>query len=149
MRTSYGATTILLLCITLFFSNCGGGENEKNAEIERVINLMSSGEWQVHKVDVSGFDLTPAYTNMTISFDKNGNNSLTYTSTDGAPVWKTGIITFQDPTIFLTEGADFFSGRVLNVSETELQISVEWTQQTVGLGRSKSLIGTIAFEFTR
>jgi hypothetical protein len=135
---------ILVLLVTL--SNCGKDPEPTPIEKNTQILTSNGGTWTpastsgvvVNGIDVSK-DLFPGFT---ITFAKG-----TFTTTGTSPVWlREDTWQFKDETAtVITRGQDNKEIALEEISNTQLKLTLVWTETTYSNGRQRSLAGKHEF----
>jgi hypothetical protein len=145
---------LLTVCIT--FVHCGGDDPKPDPEPtqrEKVTALLTAngGKWQPSGavgITVDGVDVTSElFENFSITFSE-----TTFTTTGTSPVWlRSDTWTFKnDNADVIIRGQDGKEVSILEISETQLKLKLEWDETTTTSGgRKKSLKGTHEFTLNK
>lgn len=145
MRLKTYLSVIILLSMITTFSACDKAEEQRDAEIKRTLALLLNKDWTVHSVQSSDVDFTDVYNDMMIHFTDNAGKSAKFTCINGEPFWSPeGAIFFSDGTTF-SYMTTMTTGKIKEISEHELVISIDWHRNTIGGGRAHSLEGETVF----
>ena len=140
MRSSLWA--ILFLLVSLYACK----DEEPLSDQERVTSLLTSAEaWQDPIVTVDDVDQSALYTDFVISF-----SNTNYTSANGSPVWKSaGTWVFKDEMaqIMIFDGVQ--EVEITSISNEELELSVQWNEDTFEPGRTRSVKGKNKFKLKK
>ena len=136
---------------TLFASVCFGllamviacdNQDDPTAQETQLKKLVAK-TWNVQSVKVDGVDHTELFQNMTLTIAKSS-----FTSTYGGTVWPAaGTWEFADQRGTLMNRGDNLSVTIVDVSHTELKLSLQWSETTFGPGRISSIGGLHEFTF--
>jgi hypothetical protein len=110
-----------------------------------VIMLMSAEAWTSPVVTIDGVDRSDMYRNFELKFAES-----TYTSSGGAPVWPaTGSWEFidEDANRMLLDGT--LEVEINSISDDELELSLQWNENTFTPGREKSIKGKMNFRLKK
>jgi hypothetical protein len=118
-------------------------EPEEPTQAEKVVSILTGGNatWPLTSVTIDGENGAELFKDFSIKFTATG-----YTTTGTTPVWKrTGTWTFtnDDATAFKRE--DNVVVTITSISETQLKLSLNWTETTHEGGRVQSLAGKHEF----
>ena len=137
-------TTAMLLC------GCGGGDPEpaQPTESEKVTQILTSngGTWAPKSsagVTIDGVDVTEdLFSGFSITFSK-----TTFTTTGTSPVWlREDTWRFKDENAtVIIRGQDNKEITIEEISDTQMKLTLEWTETTTDGGRKKSLKGKHEF----
>jgi hypothetical protein len=144
--TIKSATSIfVLLLIAVWNFGCGSDEPSSPTEMEEIKASMTSDTWNVQSVDVDGIDETSVYSSLKLKFTE-----TTFTSTNGGPIWPaTGTWSFADKTGKLVKRGDGIEITIDEASTTLLRLKLNWTETTLGGGRTNSVSGQHIFTFIK
>jgi hypothetical protein len=135
---------ILLMLATL--SNCGKDPEPTPVEKNTQVLTSNGGTWtpaSTNGVIVNGIDVsTDLFPGFTITFSKG-----TFTTTGTSPVWlRADTWQFKDETAtVITRGQDNKEITIEEISNTQLKLTLEWTETTYSNGRQHSLAGKHEF----
>lgn len=136
------ATLILLVQLAA----CGGGGDPAPTPSAQVgvKAKLTSGKWNMQTAQVEGVDKTATYSGLSVTFSASG-----YTTTNGKGLWPaSGGWSFVD-----TEGKKIKredgTEMTVEVTDTSLKLSFNWTKATIGGGRAESLPGQHVLSFTK
>lgn len=145
-----------LLALSVGFMYCGSDDDPKTqepTEKEKVTELLVAGgqSWQPSsssRITVEGVDVTDEYfEGFSIKFGTN-----TFTTTGTTPVWlrsDTWEFTDDNATAFI-RGQDEKVVTITNISESELNLTLEWDSTTYAEGgRIRSTPGTYVFTLSK
>lgn len=143
------AMATVLMCSTL--PSCKKNDPKpKKTQAEKVTEMLtgSGGTWSISGsagITLDGVDVTTdLFTGFSITFFKND-----FTTTGTTPVWlRHDTWAFKDENVeIFIRGQDDKEVTIVEISETQLKLSLEWDQTTYEEegGRSKSLPGTYEF----
>lgn len=116
-----------------------------DAEVQRVFDLLSASSWNVSSVSVDDLDFTSTYAGLQLSFGEG-----TYTSVNGGAIFSSnGAWAFTDSSaeMIMLDGETALD--VIEISETTLVIGLNWSENTIGTGRTESVSGTYVFSFSK
>ena len=136
----------LPVLIVLSLAACGsGGDDPAPSKKDEVKAILVSTTWKLQSVTVDGTDQTDIYEGMTLKF-----TSLTYTTTNGMPVWKaSGAWTFTNDTATSFQRDDGVEVDILLATENSLKLGLLWDKTTLGSGRLESVAGDHVFTFIK
>lgn len=150
MRTQ----SIAVFCCLLLFSGCKKDDPAPaKTEIEKTTEILTAGTgtWlpaTTAGVTVDGLDVTSdLFKGFTITFQ--GDKIIT---TGTSPVWlREDTWSFKDETArIILRGQDDKEITIEEISENELQLSLEWDQTTYAEGgKVKSIPGTFVFTLSK
>lgn len=133
-----------MLVALLIMAACVG-DDPSQPETERIMELLTNGNWQMQNVRVDNTDRTLLYKNLSLAFAE-GN----YTTTNGGTIWPaSGTWSFTDETaktILRSDGVIISLGEV---TSTSLVLSFDWASSTIGAGREQSVKGAHVFTFSK
>jgi hypothetical protein len=142
------SVTVLSLVMILGTVGCSDDDNDPpsiSTDVAEVFELISAAEWKISELRIDN-DISSTYTGLTLSFGEG-----TYTSTNGA-----GIFPASGTWVFPSTDAEQvvldndLEMDILEISETSLVLSLEWTKNTIGTGgKSESVSGNHVFSFTK
>jgi hypothetical protein len=140
-------TTVILLgmCLSglLFMQSCK--KDSPQPETERVKALLKSNTWKMQSVQVDNVDKTSVYAGFTLSF-----TDVNYSTTNGGGLWPaTGTWTFVDDTGKKIKRNDNLEITLVEVTETSLKLSFNWSKTTLGPGRTSSVAGNHTFNMVK
>lgn len=147
MKTFNSILTVVALGAIMTFASCdilqppppeptGAEKNEA---------MLKGSAWNMLSVTVNGVDKTSLYAGLKITF-----TSSTYTSVTGGAVWPaSGTWDFTNEDGVTIERNDGAMISVVEITETNLVLSMLWTKTTLGGGREKSVEGQHVFTFGR
>lgn len=150
MKIKIHMVAIITACM---LSACGGGDPDPApTQVERVSVLLQADghSWAPAAstgVTVDGVDVTEdLFSGFSITF-----HERTFTTTGTTPVWlREDTWTFKDETAkVMIRGQDNKEITITEVSDTQLKLTLEWTQTTHSGGRQGSLKGKHEFLLTR
>jgi hypothetical protein len=112
------------------------------------MNKLAAHEWMLKKVTVNGTDRTSLYEGLVLSWTKN----QTFSAASGGVIWpSTGTFSFTDNTgnslIVSLANNEEAQVSIVTLTDTDLIISLQWNESTLGPGRAKSIEGEHIFEF--
>jgi hypothetical protein len=144
-----------IIAVLMLTSSCGGDtepEPEPTAG-DAVLANLASGQWKVSSVTVDGADKSSLFTNLTITFSTSapGTFSGSFSATNGGPVWPaTGTWTITDPAVgsSLSRG-DGTTIQLTEVTTNSLKMSLAWSKNTFGPGKTGSVKGQHIFSFSK
>jgi hypothetical protein len=140
------ATAILLgMCLSglLFMQGCK--KDSAQPETERVKALLKSNAWKIQSVQVDNVDKTSLYAGFTLSF-----TDANYSTTKGGGLWPaTGTWAFVDDTGKKIKRNDNLEITLVEVTETSLKLSFNWSKTTLGPGRVSSVAGNHIFNMVK
>jgi hypothetical protein len=145
------ALAMILLAVITF--SCGGNDPEPKAtESEKVAKMLTAGgkTWTLPAsggVTVDGVDVTDdLFSGFSITFGKE-----TFTTTGTSPVWlRQDTWTFKDETAkAFIRGQDQREITITEISDTQLQLTLEWPALTTEGGRQGSLKGKHEFTLNK
>lgn len=154
MKTSF--YTFLWLSALVFTTGCGddgpSAPPPTEAELRTAILTAGTGKWNIPATGAvmlgegaTAFDITDLFENFSITFTTTG-----YTTTGTTPVWArsgTWAFTNDSGTVFKRE--DDLEVSIVEISNTTLKVSLEWTQTTYDDGRGQSYAGKHTFTFAK
>lgn len=142
-------TAFAVLALALF-SACGGSDPKPTpTEAEKVTAMLTGNGTATWKpaatagVLVDGVDVTTdLFSGFSITFQEK-----TFTTTGTSPVWlRQDTWTFKDESAkVIIRGQDNKEITITEISETQLKLTLEWTQTTHSGGRAGSLKGKHEF----
>jgi hypothetical protein len=144
--TTIKSATFIFVLLLVAVWNVGCGSDEPSpTEMEEIKANMTSGTWKVQSVDVDGIEKTSVYSNLKLTFTE-----TTFTSTNGGGIWPaTGTWSFADKTGKLVKRGDGVEITVNESSTTLLKLKLNWTETTLGAGRTSSVSGQHIFTFIK
>lgn len=150
IQFKYFNGTLSAICLTVIFvlSNCGSDPAKKLTAEERVTAMLVSngGKWtppSTGGVIIDGIDVTQdLFPNFSITFSPGA-----FSTTGTSPVWlRNDTWTFKDETAtVIVRGQDGKEVTITEISNTQLRLSLVWTETTYSGGRLKSLAGRHEF----
>src|SRR5882672_7768402 len=141
-RTFTAFSTLILFVSCFSFYSCK--ENEETAPNE-TLALLSSGTWHIANVTVDGVIRNDLFTGFTLTFSHEA-----YASTGGHPVWSaSGTWAFANSTSSAITRDDGTVVTITSLTGTNLKLTLQCDQTTLGGGRIDSISGEYIFEFSR
>ena len=141
-RTFTAFSTLILFASCFSFYFCK--ENEETTPNE-TLALLSSGTWHIVNVTVDGVNRNDLFTGFTLTFSPEA-----YTSTGGEPIWTpSGTWAFVNSTTSTITRDDGIVVTITSLTDTNLKLTLQWDQTTLGGGRIDSIRGEHAFEFNK
>lgn len=139
---------IITLAAAFLFSGCGGSDEPKPTQAEKVTELLvaNGSAWSpaaTSGVTVDGVDVTEdLFAGFSITFQEK-----TFTTTGTSPVWlRQDTWKFKDESAtVIIRGQDNKEITIAEVSATQLKLTLEWTETTTSGGRQGSLKGKHEF----
>jgi hypothetical protein len=114
-------------------------------EKERVLELLKGSAWKAQTVEVDNTDQSDLFENFTLTIAP-----TSFTSSNGSPVWPTsGTWSFTNETATRISRSDGVEVRIIGVTESELILELNWSETTLGGGRTASIEGVHTFTLTR
>ncbi len=149
---------LLLVSVTLFLSNCGGGDDPEKSEEELQLDKLKAAQWTLISAS-DGSDRTSEYTGMTLSFTGTFSNSGTYSYTSSATDWPSASPWQKDGTWKFVSGSvnnkiirlsdDVEMTYTLSNSDKQLSLAFNYTGPGFNNGRVAVVEGDWVFTFTR
>jgi hypothetical protein len=138
---------LYLILITLcILPGCGGGDDDPGtgttSEATQALATMSASPWNMKSVTIDGVAKNNLYTGLKLTITSTG----AYSATNGGAVWVSGNITVSSDGKSFTR-TDGTAVAIDNLSSSEMVLSLNWTKNTVGSGRSESVAGKHLFTF--
>lgn len=136
------ATLILLVQLAA----CGGGGDPAPTPSAQdgVKAKLTSGKWNMQTAQVDGVDKTATYSGLSVTFSASG-----YTTTNGKGLWPAlggwSFVDTEGKKIKREDGTEM----TVEVTDTSLKLSFNWTKATIGGGRAESLPGQHVLSFTK
>jgi hypothetical protein len=150
---------LILVSATVFFTNCGGGDDPEKSEEEVQLDKLKASQWTILSVSLDGVDKTTDYTGMTLTLSGTFTEGGTYNYTSIATEWPPKSPWKKD------DAWKFKSGSVgttitrlyddkdmtYELSNSDKQLTIEFTYSGEGFfnGRVESVDGPWQFIFTR
>jgi len=135
-----------IMILFLQLAACGGGDPAPATPSaqDAVKSKLTSGKWNLQSAQVDGVDKTATYTGLSVTFSSSG-----YTTTNGKGLWPaSGTWSFVD-----TEGKKIKredgTEMTVEVTDTSLKFSFNWTKASLGGGRVESIQGQHVLSFTK
>jgi hypothetical protein len=159
-----GLSLVPVTAFLLSLSSCGGDGGDdpdpKDPELtqgEKVVASLVKSSWKVASVTVDGADQLNLFTDFTIQFSpsssSNGKPSFSgsYSTTKGGPVWpSSGNWTIGDVNAAGSfQRSDGITVTLSQVTETSLKMTLTWSKNTFGPGRSESIKGQHVFTMSK
>jgi hypothetical protein len=151
MRTRFVITVSslsLIVCFALMLPGCGGKDPAPVIDSDKVKQMLLanvSNPWSIQSLIVDGVDKTTFYAGLRISF-----SDKTFTSTNGKAAWPpSGSWGFTDTTGKAIERSDGLVIDIVEIETNKLVLSLTWSTETLGPGRSNSIIGKHIFTFSK
>lgn len=120
-------------------------KDELTAQEKTTAMLTSAAAWQSPLVTVDGVDYSDIYKDFTIKFDKSA-----YTTTSGAPIWvASGTWKFLNEEATLMQMDGTREVEINSISDTELELSFQWNENTFQPGRISSVKGKQKFKLRK
>ncbi|MGE0587373.1 MAG: hypothetical protein AB7O48_02280 [Cyclobacteriaceae bacterium] len=136
----------ITLCAIVLMGSLAGCKKDEPTAQEQVTKMLTSAEaWQDPIVTVDDVDQSALYTDFVISF-----SNTNYTSANGSPVWKSaGTWVFKDEMaqIMIFDGVQ--EVEITSISNEELELSVQWNEDTFEPGRTRSVKGKNKFKLKK
>ena len=136
---------IFLIAIVVVFDSCKGGGDDpgpgnNQSESDLVTGLLTASPWKIKSLTIDGVAKN-AYPNLVVTFTK-----TTFTSTGGVPVWPaTGSWMFTDDTAKFFKRDDQTVVAIESIDQSNLTMSLTWSQTSLGPGRVSSVAGKHVF----
>lgn len=151
---------LILVSATVFFTNCGGGDDPQKSEEEIQLDKLKVAQWTILSVTSSpGGDKTSEYPGMTLTLSGSFSAGGTYNYTSTATSWPSKSPWKKDDTWKFQSGAvgttivrlsdDEEMTYTLSNSDKQLSISFNYTGPGFFNGRTESVEGDWTFVFTR
>ncbi len=145
-----GLVVAVLSLATVMLQGCKEDEDSPIVDTlaeqrDEVIGRLTGATWSVSSVKVDNFDQDDLFEGLTISFENGA-----FTAQNGGEVWPaTGTWEFvsEESTIIVRDDATVVNIVTLNASM--LVLSLNWTEDTIGLGRTESVSGEHVFTFVK
>jgi len=143
-RTMFASVVIITMLIQLM--GCGGKGSDPTppSAQDGVKAKLTAGKWNMQTAQVDGVDKTATYSGLSVTFTSSG-----YTATNGKGLWAaSGTWSFVDAEgkkIKREDGTEM----AVEVTDTSLKLSFNWTKATVGGGRVESIAGQHVLSFTK
>lgn len=135
-------TTTALCLLLVVLTNCGDDAAAKS-ENDRIKDMLRSGTWKVQTVLVDDVDHTALYEDLTLAF-----TGTHYTTTNGANVWPaSGEWNFNDDSGTTMLRSDGVIITIATITTTNLVLTFDWPDTTIGSGRAESIQGAHVFTF--
>jgi hypothetical protein len=132
---------VLLVCSIILFASCDKEDNPTVQETQ--LKKLEAKTWSVQSVQIDGVDHTSLFQGMTLTITKNS-----FTSTNGGSVWpSSGTWGFTDEQASAILRNDNTTITIESISESQLRLSLNWSETTFGPGRKKSISGSHVFDF--
>ncbi len=128
----------LAICLATLQIAC---DKEGPTAQETQLKKLESKLWSVNSVIVDGADRTSLFQGMTLRF-----SGKTFSATSGGHVWPaSGSWEFTDAAATTILRNDNVTVTIEQISESQLELSLFWSETTFGPGRTKSISGTHVF----
>jgi hypothetical protein len=129
---------LLIFSIATLLSSCGGDNGEELIVEETTNRQLKTGTWKVRSVKVDGVDHTDLYTGLTLTFSE-----TTVNVSNPNPVWPSSTTwSFTDPSSKLFRRGDGVEVTITSISDTNLVLTLNWDETTIGGGRTASISGS-------
>jgi hypothetical protein len=138
--------SVLALIATLTTTSCS---DDTASATETSLKKLTAHDWDLSRVTVNGVDKTLLYSAVALQWNKD----KTFSVTNGGAIWpSTGTFSFTDGSgkmlLVLLNNGENTEVTIQTLTDTQLIISLHWSETTIGQGRSKSVAGDHIFEFT-
>lgn len=138
----FSLSAMTLVVSSLFFSSC---KKDDESAKDKNQKILTSGKWTMTDVFVDGVNRNDLFTGLTLTVSKG-----TYTTENGEPVWPTsGTWAFVDSKANTLLRDDGTVVSILTLTKTNLKLSLQWNETTLGNGKKSSVKGEHIFEFSR
>lgn len=137
IRTQFCLTVVLLLDV-------GCSKDDGETTKEKAQRMLTAATWEMSSVLVDGTDRSDLFDNMTLDF-----SAQTYSASNGGTIWNSsGTWAFADDTGSSMTIDNGLTVIVEELGENQLSLSLTWTKNSLGSGRSSSVSGRHVFSFT-
>jgi hypothetical protein len=143
MKNIQYGLSLLVLVSTAIWSGCGGDKGPSVAEV--TTKKLTAHAWNMSSVTVDNIDQSALFDDMTITFSATG-----YTTVNGGPVWPaSGSWQFADDDAKVITRSDGLEIGIVEVTDTNLKLTLTWDAGTFGNGRVNSVAGNHEFNFVK
>lgn len=138
----FALSAMTLVAGSLVFSSC---KKDDESAKDKNLKILVSGKWTMTDVFVDGVNRNDLFSGLTLTVSNN-----TYTTENGGPVWPaSGTWTFVDKKANALLRNDGTLVSILTLTKTNLKLSLQWNDTTLGNGKKSSVKGEHIFEFSR
>lgn len=150
---------LILVSATVFFTNCGGGDDPEKSEEEVQLDKLKASPWTIESVTGPGGNKTADYPGMTLTLSGSFSAGGVYNYTSTASPWPSLSPWKKEDTWKFKSGAvgttvirlsdDEEMTYTLSNSDKQLSISFNYIGTGFQNGRVESVDGDWTFVFTR
>lgn len=150
---------VILVSVTAFFINCGGGDDPEKSEEEVQLDKLKAAPWAIQSVTGPGGNKTADYPNMTLTMSGTFSAAGVYSYTSTASPWPLKSPWKKDDTWKFKSGAvgttvvrlsdDEEMTYTLSNSDKQLSISFNYLGGGFTNGKVASVEGDWTFVFER
>jgi hypothetical protein len=136
-------------CIFIFFllslqvvvtNSC---THPEESEKELTLRLLQSAHWKINSLHIDGVDKSTTLPGLSLKFSETG-----FVSENGGMLWPTaGGWHFQGEKAKVIIRSDDLEVTIVEIHESKLALSFQWTRTTIGSGKEKSIAGNHLFIF--
>ncbi|MBL7873159.1 MAG: hypothetical protein JNM78_16190 [Cyclobacteriaceae bacterium] len=143
IHTSTNLAFITMIFSALLFLQSCSSKGGDPSPADQMKAILIAGSWNLQTVSVDGVDKTAVYTGLTIKFT-DGN----FTTTNGRVVWPaSGTWQFANDSGKIITRGDGLSITIEEATASKLILKFNWSQNTLGPGRTTSVKGENVFTF--
>lgn len=138
---SFMAIAFLFACLQFMACSKSSNDPAPKTQAEQVTTKLTASQWKLSGVTVDGTDQSALFKSLTISFSTSG-----FTASNGGLVWpssNTWSFTDSNATTFLR--GDGITVSIQEITDTSLKMSLAWSKNTLGPGRTNSIKGQHLF----
>lgn len=138
------ATFFIILTVTFSLENCSksAAPVPEPTPVQKATALMVAAPWVMKSLTIDGVADNTFFVGLKISFTATG-----FTAENGAPVWPaSGTWSFTDTNAKVFKRGDDLTIQLDNLTDTSMQLTLEWTSTTTG--RINSVAGKHVFIFS-
>jgi hypothetical protein len=141
----YTLFSLIVLSSICTITSCSGDDPSAT---EKNLSKLTAHGWTLSSVTVGGVDRTSSFAALSIEWNKN----QTFATTNGGIIWPSvGTWSFTDGTgqtiLVSLNNNTSVEATLETLSDTQLVVSLHWSETTLGHGRVKSVEGDHIFEF--
>lgn len=150
---------LILVSTTVFFTNCGGGDDPEKSEEEVQLDKLKAAQWTILSVTYDGGDKSADYPGMTLTLSGTFSEAGTYNYTSTATTWPSKSPWKKEDTWKFKPGSvgttitrlsdDQDMTYTLSNSDKQLTISFQYLGEGFINGRVETVEGPWTFVFTR
>ena len=138
--------SLFVLIAMLTFSHCSHkkkSDPQPPTQVEKVTTLLTASTWSLQSLTIDGVADATFFQGLKLTFTSSG-----FTAVNGAPVWpSSGTWSFTDATAQSFKRDDGTVVTIENISDSALQVSLQWTETTTA--RVSSVSGKHVFTFSK